>query len=94
VLHSAQPTWQRVDRGDLCQAFRLALETDIRWGIYQICSRSRYRADGTPQPLEEVMAAIHATGTAEIKDLDWFIEGGGTYSCRKAMRELGYAPRF
>jgi nucleoside-diphosphate-sugar epimerase len=94
VLHSAQPTWQRVDRGDLCQAFRLALETKIRWGIYQICSRYRYRADGTPQPLDEVMAAIHETGTSKIKDLDWFLEGGGTFSCRKAMRELGYAPRF
>jgi nucleoside-diphosphate-sugar epimerase len=42
VLHSAQPTWQRVDRGDVAQAFRLALEAEIPWGIYQICSRYRY----------------------------------------------------
>jgi nucleoside-diphosphate-sugar epimerase len=94
VLHSAQPTWQRVDRGDVAQAFRLALESDIPWGVYQISSRYRYRADGTRQPLDEVLAAIHQLGTSQIKDLPWFLEGGGTFSCRKAMRELGYAPRF
>ena len=33
-------------------------------------------------------------GTAQIKDLLWFLEGGGTFSCRKAMRELRYEPRF
>jgi nucleoside-diphosphate-sugar epimerase len=94
VLHSAQPTWQRVDRGDVAHAFRLALEAAIPWGVYQICSRYRYRPDGSRQPLDEVMAAIQATGASQIKDLDWFLEGGGTFSCRKAMAELGYEPRF
>jgi nucleoside-diphosphate-sugar epimerase len=94
VLHSPQPTWQRVDRSDVAQAFRLAVEADISWGVYQICSRYRYRADGTRQSLEEVMAAIHALGTTQIKDLSWFLEGGGTFSCRKAIRELGYDPKF
>jgi UDP-glucose 4-epimerase len=94
VLHSAQPTWQRVDRGDVAQAFCLALETDRTWGVYQICSRYRYRADGSRQPLDEVLTAVQQMGTAQIKDLHWFLEGGGTFSCRKAMRELGYEPRF
>lgn len=94
VLHSAQPTWQRVDRGDVAQAFRLALEAAIPWGVYQICSRYQYRGDGTRQPLDEVMAAIHQLGTSQIKDLSWFLEGGGTFSCRKVMRELGYDPMF
>jgi nucleoside-diphosphate-sugar epimerase len=94
VLHSAQPTWQRVDRGDVAQAFRLALESDIPWGIYQVSSRYRYRADGTRQSLDEVMTAIHQLGTPQIKDLAWFLEGGGTFSCRKAIQELGYDPRF
>jgi nucleoside-diphosphate-sugar epimerase len=94
VLHSAQPTWQRVDRGDVAQAFRLALESDIAWGVYQICSRYRYRADGTRQPLEEVLESIHQLGTPRIKDLHWLAEGGGTFSCRKAMTELGYDPKF
>jgi nucleoside-diphosphate-sugar epimerase len=94
VLYSAQPTWQRVDRGDVARAFRLALESPISWGVYQVCSRYRYRADGSRQPLDEVMAAIHATGATEIKDLPWFLEGGGTFSCRKAMHELGYDPRY
>jgi nucleoside-diphosphate-sugar epimerase len=94
VLHSAQPTWQRVDRGDVAQAFRLALESAIPWGVYQICSRYRYRADGTGQPLDELLADLERQGTAQIKDLAWFFEGGGTFSCRKAMRELGYNPKF
>jgi UDP-glucose 4-epimerase len=94
VLHSAQPTWQRVDRGDVAQAFRLALEADLPWGVYQICSRYRYSADGSRQPLEELLAEIDQTGTPQIKDLAWFLEGGGAFSCRKAMRELGYDPRF
>jgi nucleoside-diphosphate-sugar epimerase len=94
VLHSAQPTWQRVDRADVAQAFRLALESTIPWGVYQICARYRYRPDGTRQPLEEVLAAIQQSGPAPVKDLTWFLEGGGTFTCRKAMRELGYQPRF
>jgi hypothetical protein len=56
--------------------------------------KPRSLADGTRQPLDEVMASIHQLGTPHIKDLDWFLTGGGTFSCRKAMRELRYAPRF
>lgn len=94
VLYSAEPTWQRVDLHDVAHAFGLALASDISFGIYQLCSRYRYLSDGTRQPLEEVMAAIHAMGTVEIRDLAWFQEGGGTFACRKAMRDLGYSPRF
>jgi hypothetical protein len=40
------------------------------------------------------MAAIHQMSTARINDLDWVLDGGGTFTCRKAMQELGYSPRF
>ena len=63
------------------------LESDIRWGIYHICARYRYRADGTRQSLEDLLATLQPLGVSYIRDLPWFLEGGGTFSCRKAMRE-------
>jgi len=87
--------WTRVDVGDVAQAFRLAIESGHGgFLICQVGSRYRYGSSGKRESGDEVMEQIHQAGIAEIRDVQWVMQGGPMHSSRLAMQELGYDPRY
>jgi nucleoside-diphosphate-sugar epimerase len=86
--------WVKVDPRDAAQAFRLALESSILFGVYHIGSRHLYHADGSVWTGEEVRAAIRDWQVGEIRDEAYLMAGRPFMTSAKAERELGYNPRY
>lgn len=86
--------WTKVDRRDVTQAFRAALESDVRFGIYHIGSRYIYDAAGEKHTPESLQQAIEKWGVREVRDADYVTQMGPFISSRRAMSEIGYAPQF
>ncbi len=75
---------------DVAQAFRLALESDVTHGVFIICSKHRYREDGSIDSGENVKVRAGEAGIARVDAS--VIEGRGSFASTKAERVLGYQP--
>jgi nucleoside-diphosphate-sugar epimerase len=86
--------WATVDPRDAAQAFRLGIETPIKFGIYHIGSHHLYHPDGSIWQPAEMLQEIRAWNVNEIRDPANYLAGAPFFTSAKAERELGYSPRF
>jgi nucleoside-diphosphate-sugar epimerase len=86
--------WVTVDPRDAAHAFRLAIETPIKYGIYHIGSRHLYHKDGSVWQPEEMLKEIRAWNVSVLHDAPEFLTGRPFFSSAKAEHELGYMPRY
>lgn len=77
---------------DLGQAFRLALESDIRCDAFNICTKYRYTESGEIDNGPDVEARAKETGAKRIAPS--LLQGASAFSSEKAERVLGYKPQM
>jgi len=86
--------WTTVAHADVASAFRLALESDLKFGVYQIGSRWRYREDGSREDRDDILRQCAEHGVPMVKMDTEFVNGGATHTSALARRELGYEPEY
>lgn len=79
---------------DVVEAFRLALESPVPYGVYYISSRWRYTADGEREDPDQLLRLVRQSGVDRIQNAGEFLQGGTTFSIARAVQELGYDPQF
>ncbi len=96
---AARGSWGPLDTGvhapDAAAAFRLALETDRHFGVYNVVSMCRYGRDGGVQSAAERHAELSSLGIGpEICDARFWMGRGNVYSTDSARCELGWEPTW
>lgn len=91
--------WGPFDAGvhapDAAVAFRLALETERRHGIYNVVSTNRYCRDGTLQPARvrrEELASVDIGRS--LCGREFWSGKGNVYANDRIRRELGWEPTW
>jgi nucleoside-diphosphate-sugar epimerase len=82
----------KVAGSDVAQAFRLALEADIKHEAFNIVSRHRYAENGQIDAGGDVMKRAREICAGKIDPS--IAEGRESFSCEKAVRILGYQPSW
>lgn len=92
-------SYRGVDVRDAAAAHLLALDSPLRWGVYNISSRSPLRSDDLKALLEragEVVRQRSPRGSELYASRGWTFPPriDRVYVIDRAERELGYRPRF
>ncbi|MFQ6133870.1 MAG: NAD-dependent epimerase/dehydratase family protein [Armatimonadota bacterium] len=87
--------WTMVEVKDAATAYRLALEAEgMEFDYFIIGSRHRYNDQGEIQDPEELRQQLEEAGVRDIRDPQHIAQSRATHSSDKAMRVLGYDPRY
>jgi len=91
--------WAPLDAGvhapDAAQAFRLALETERQFGVYNVVSRGRYSRAGDVQTAAERQAELESIAIGpDICTPEFWAGAENVYSVDRAIRELGFRPTW
>ncbi len=87
--------WTKVDVKDAATSYRLCFESEgIDFDYFIIGSRCRYNEDGSLESPDEMRAKVKECGAVEIKDESFFADSRATHTSDKAIRILGYDPKY